>query len=77
MNIYTPKNIVGSPNCNCGEIETTDHYFLHCPANSNERRDLFPSLSFLSTVTLKIIFGKQESENNIKELFLNMSKNTS
>ncbi len=34
------KNIVDSPLCQCGAIETTEHYFLYCPLY-NVHRQLF------------------------------------
>ena len=38
------KNIVQSPVCNCGEIETTAHYLFNCPRYNNIRQEFLSSL---------------------------------
>jgi hypothetical protein len=37
---FYSKNIVDSPLCQCGAIETTEHYLLYCPLY-NVHRQLF------------------------------------
>ena len=58
------KNIVDSPRCICGEIESVQHFSLHCHRYSNIRQDMFES--FLNcninvAVDLDLlIFGSEE-----------------
>ena len=35
------RNLVCSPNCTCGKIETTAHFLLECPKYSVLRQELF------------------------------------
>ena len=48
------KNIVDSPLCQCGAIETTEHYFLYCPLY-NVHRQLFYWAFFLTILWFHII----------------------
>jgi hypothetical protein len=55
--LYT-KNIVDSPNCLCGEIETSEHFFLNCPQYIGLRQALVTEISKFTTVTNQVIlFG--------------------
>ena len=66
------------PLCNCGkDIESTTHFFLHCPFFFNERRTLLSIIRSLDSklldftdydVTKTLLFGKtsQTSSNNFK-----------
>ena len=38
------KNIIYSPACVCGEIETTAHFFFNCPRYNNIRQEFLSSL---------------------------------
>ena len=38
------KNIIDSPNCFCGEIESTHHYLFKCPKYTRQRNSLFRKL---------------------------------
>lgn len=38
------KNLIDSPLCICGEIESTEHFFLHCPRFTQQRTLLFNSV---------------------------------
>ena len=51
------KNIVVSPQCNCGRIESTYHYFFECPIYANHRLELFTSLPQHINVTLNLILS--------------------
>ena len=67
-----------NPLCNCGQdIESTTHFFLHCPFFFNERRTLLSIIRSLDSklldfanydVTKTLLFGKtsQTSSNNFK-----------
>ena len=39
------KNIIGNPVCECGEIENTSHFFLHCNLYGKLRHDLLDRVS--------------------------------
>ena len=66
-----------NPICNCGTVETTVHYLLHCPNFSNERLTFFYKLQSIDAN----IVSKDNS--NISKLLLygdhsfNDEKNTS
>ena len=67
-----------NPLCNCGQdIESTTHFFLHCPFFINERSTLLSSIPSLGSklldstdydLTQTLIFGStsQTSSNNFK-----------
>ena len=56
------KNIIDSPLCRCGEIESTMHYFFKCPQYTNIRTDLINSLSNICTLTTDVLlFGNRSS----------------
>ena len=38
------KNIIHSPLCTCGQIETQAHYLLHCPNNIVHRHQYYRNL---------------------------------
>ena len=38
------ENIIDSPNCFCGEIESTHHYLFKCPKYTRQRKILFRNL---------------------------------
>jgi hypothetical protein len=46
------KNIVASPLCSCGAIETTQHFFFHCPLYTIIRETLLRSITPLGSLTL-------------------------
>ena len=55
------KNIVESPLCRCGEVESTHHYFFVCPFYTAIRQELTNSISSLCTPSLKILlFGNDQ-----------------
>ena len=67
-----------NPLCNCGQdIESTTHFFLHCPFFINERRTLLSTIRSLDSklldctdydITQTLLFGNtsQTSSNNFK-----------
>ncbi|MES9994357.1 MAG: hypothetical protein ABW098_20600 [Candidatus Thiodiazotropha sp.] len=46
------KNLVDSPLCSCGEMETTTHYFLHCPNYIQPRLHYLSVLPYQLTLPL-------------------------
>ena len=73
-----------NPLCNCGQdIESTIHFFLHCPFFNNERRTLFSTIRSLDSklldstnydLTQTLLFGNtsQTSGNNFKTINLSI-----
>ena len=54
------KNIVDSPLCHCGEVETTSHYFFHCQRYVNFRQDLENAVTKHTNCTLNtLLFGNK------------------
>ena len=65
------KNLVESPNCQCGEPETTAHYLLHCQTYAVPRAVLQLEINGLGIARLNVkdlLFGKNElnEDTNIK-----------
>ena len=55
--LYT-KNILDSPNCSCGQVETTTHYFLRCPRFDAQRTRMLEAIANICPVSLKLLlFG--------------------
>ena len=51
------KRINVSPLCLCGNVENTDHYFLHCRLYLAQRTELIHEISQHTTVTLQILLS--------------------
>jgi hypothetical protein len=51
------KNISLSPLCNCGQIETTQHFFFECCAYDAVRRTFLLNLQDLSINLYKLLYG--------------------
>ena len=49
------KNIVQSPLCNCGEIESNDHFLLRCYLHQNIRTEMLLAVNRICTVTTEIL----------------------
>ena len=58
------KNIVQSPLCNCGCVESTRHYFFDCINYSHIRPSFLQNMSLLCTVSLDTILNGDPSLNN-------------
>ena len=55
-----PKNIIPSPLCTCGSIESTSHYLLICPNFTDIRAELFRSVSHIVDISLWIpLYGDE------------------
>jgi hypothetical protein len=63
------KNLIDSPRCQCGEIESTEHYLLICPRYNLQRASLFHSVNPILRVSTKLLlYGSDvlSHDNNIK-----------
>ena len=64
QDLYT-KNIVDSPLCQCGEIESSSHFFLNCHQYINHRHTLLSEISKFTAVSIQVIlFGDQSLSYN-------------
>ena len=54
------KNIVQSPLCRCGSVESTQHYFFECPFYRELRISLNDDISSITRVTLQVILYGDE-----------------
>ena len=61
------KNIIDSPNCFCGEIESTHHYLFKCPKYTRQRNSLFRNLFQLLNIQPSedlLLFGSPDLDIN-------------
>lgn len=60
------RKLINSPLCICGEVESTDHFLLHCNTYSRLRINTILTLPYFLNVEL-LLYGNanlSESENN-------------
>ncbi|MCG7868088.1 MAG: reverse transcriptase family protein [Candidatus Thiodiazotropha taylori] len=55
------KNLVDSPFCSCGQIESPTHFFLHCPNYIHQRQQYLSVLPF--RLTASVLLNGIPSEN--------------
>ena len=70
------KNIIETPLCRCGEIESSYHFFFNCPFYTVIRHELFSTISSLCTPSLRVLlFGNDQlSLNENMFIFENVQK---
>ena len=52
------KNVVDSPLCRCGAVESTKHFFLECPFYNNQKDKMRQTINEITRLALQIIlFG--------------------
>ena len=63
------KNLIDDPLCECGEVESTSHFFLYCPNYSIIRQQMITDVSRVTSPTLKVLlFGNDnltQKENEV------------
>ena len=63
------KGIIDNPNCNCGSLETNNHYLLECNRYNAIRVDLLNEVSEFCTPTLNsLLFGNLALSDEANEL---------
>ena len=70
------KNLVPSPNCSCGQVESNDHFLLKCPHYNEARQRFINSLNIPMGITSSILlFGSDmlTLEEN-KNVFISVQK---
>ena len=66
------KNIIDSPLCRCGNIETTYHFFFSCPYYVQQRLELSTAIRQHRTLTLDLLlFGGPSLSQDINALVFN------
>ena len=61
---YSLKNISEYPLCHCGNVENTEHYFMHCQIYQAQRTELTQTVSEFSP----LIYGNNNSPSNTNTL---------
>ena len=72
---FHKKNIIESPLCRCGDVETTKHYFLNCPHYHVPRNQLLNDYLHLPIKTLlkgdtHLILDENETIFNAVQTFI-------
>ena len=55
------KNVINSPLCSCGEVESTTHDLLYCPNYTIIRNKMINSISVITFPTLKLLLYGEEN----------------
>ncbi|MES9883011.1 MAG: reverse transcriptase family protein [Sedimenticola sp.] len=62
------KNIIESPNCQCGHVEDTSHYFFHCTQYIAHRNQLLDTIRTYCQPTMHtILFGNIQLDEAVNE----------
>ena len=63
------KNILESPLCHCGNVENTEHYFMHCQIYQAQRAELIQTISQFSPFLLQtLLYGNNNLPLNTNTL---------
>ena len=66
------KNIIESPDCRCGSVESSSHFFLNCPLYDHIRPSLVNVVSNHSSVSIEhILYGDMTKDIVINKLIFN------
>ena len=70
------RNLVYSPNCQCGHVESTSHYLLFCNKYTNLRNEFIFTINYHIPIDVKLLlFGSENlSEDENKDIFLKVQK---
>lgn len=64
------KNIIDSPNCQCGAIETTSHYLFHCHQFAVVRQQHLYFVNPMFTEEILLHGSEDFSDEQNEQLFL-------
>ena len=57
-----------SPLCSCGDIETSEHYFLQCRRYHLQRQEMLNNISQICHVSIEVLlFGDFSLSNDVKQ----------
>ena len=56
------NHVIESPNCQCGSVESTEHYFFKCNMYNQIRRTLFHTISTISSFSINVILYGDNSK---------------
>lgn len=70
------RNLVDSPNCTCGQVETSSHFLLNCTKYDTIREELILSIPFSIPIDSHLLLFGSNLLNTIqnKEIFLKVQK---
>jgi hypothetical protein len=49
------RNLVDSPNCSGGQVESTSHFFISCKKYTDLRNELMYTINYPVTIDLKLL----------------------
>jgi hypothetical protein len=49
------RNLVDSPNCACGQVESTSHFFTSCKKYTDLRKELVYAINYPVTIDLNLL----------------------
>ena len=49
------RNLVDSPNCACGQVESTSHFFISCNKYTDLRNELIYTINYPVTIDVKLL----------------------
>ena len=67
------KNLIDSPLCRCGSIETTEHFLLQCTRYTHIRQLLIASVSAITTPCLHtLLYGDDSLDYNVNSIIFDL-----
>ena len=63
------KNLINSPNCTCGQVESVAHFFLFCPRYAQIRQRYFGNVTFPVTVNTLLYGLTDQNRTNNDSIF--------
>ena len=49
------RNLVDSPNCACGQVESTSHFLISCKTYTDLRNELMYTINYPVTIDVKLL----------------------
>ena len=49
------RNLVDSPNCACGQVESTSHFLISCKQYTDLRNELMHTINYPVTIDVKLL----------------------
>jgi hypothetical protein len=65
------RNLVDSPNCACGQVESTSHFFISCKKYTDLRNELMYTINYPVTIDVKLLLkGSDTSVDQNIDIFI-------
>ena len=55
MSTCSFRNLVDSPNCACGQVESTSHFLISCKKYTDLRNELMYTINYPVTIDLNLL----------------------